>query len=392
MPVYNGEKYVSKAINSVLSQSYSNWELLIVDDGSTDKTGNIVASFTDSRIYSKYQKNRGLGEARNAGIRDSQGEIIALLDADDLWDSEFLKKMVYTLNHHQEAAAVYCGFRYINNLGQSVGNTSLQVVHPDIFHETLIRKGNWLVPCAVVFRKKIAEKIGLFDGALWGVEDSDFWGRLSADHTFVGLSEILVSYRIHDGNMSRNPDHMMTGAHRLMEKRHGPPTGDIGLWSETKIIAYARLFRNGTVRYLAYGNIQESARYFQLLLEIMPENTLSIGIWRDILRVHLPVEFRNDQSAKLDWELAEDDIFNLLSVLKVEKGSSRRLNIMYPGIKNAAFLALADEAGKKGELKRAFTWLWKATIVFPLSLLTRRYWGTIFRGIFQATKHVFAPS
>ncbi|MBN1217553.1 MAG: glycosyltransferase [Anaerolineae bacterium] len=380
-PAYNAEVYIAQTIESVITQTYPHWEMIIVNDGSTDNTANIISQFKDPRLRYIYQENRGLGEARNTGICVARGEILAFLDADDLWDSKFLEKMVGLLNHHPEAVAGYCGFQYINSQGRPVGNPSLQVAPPKIFHKTLIHEGNWLVPCAVVLRKWSVEEIGLFDGSLWGVEDTDMWIRLSACHTFVGLSEILVRYRIHDRNMSRDPEHMMTGSHRLVEKRHGPPTGDVLSWPETKRLAYADLYCYGTWSYLAAGNISQSAAYFQQFFEIAPNMALGMAVWRMLARVHLPVEYRNDPTAPLNWEAAQRDIENLLDEL------DRRvvhLGKQMPRIKGSAFLALADEAARAGELKRANSWLWHIAISYPRLLFSRPYWGTLIRSIIYA--------
>jgi glycosyltransferase involved in cell wall biosynthesis len=381
IPAYNAEVFIAQTIKSVIVQTYPHWELIVVDDGSTDNTANIVSSFNDSRIRYIYQENRGLGEARNTGIHAAQSEIIAFLDADDVWDLKFLEKMVGLLNQHPQAAAVYCGFQYINSQGQSVGNPRLQVVPLDIFHKTLIHKGNWLVPCAVVLRKKLVEEVGLFDGELWGVEDTDMWIRLSARYPFVGLSEILVKYRVHNENMSKDPKHMITGAHRLAEKRHGPPTGDVLLWPEIKRFAYAKLYRHATRSYLAAGNISQSAAYFQQLFEIAPDMALSMAVWRMLVRVHLPVEYRDDPTAPLNWEMAQSDIENLLAELERR---ATHLEKQMPRIKGSAFLALADEAARAGELKRAYRQLWYIALHYPRTLFSRPYWGTLIRSITHA--------
>jgi glycosyltransferase involved in cell wall biosynthesis len=378
VPAYNAESFIAQTIKSVIAQTYPHWELIVVDDGSTDSTADIVSSFNNPGIRYIYQENRGLGEARNTGIRLAQSEIVTFLDADDLWNSKFLEKMVGLLNHHPQAAAVYCGFQYINSQGQPVGNPSLKVVPPESFHATLIHRGNWLVPCAVVLRKGLVKKVGLFDGSLWGVEDTDMWIRLSARHTFVGLSEILVRYRIHGGNMSRDPEHMITGASRLTEKRYGPPTGDVLSWPETKRVAYANLYRRGARSYLAVGNISRSATYFQQFFEIAPNMALGMATWRMLARVHLPVECRNDPTVPLNWGVAQRDIENLLDELR-RRGT--HLEKQISKIKGSAFLALADEAARAGELKRASRWLWYIAIQCPHLLFSRPYWGTLVRGI-----------
>ena len=99
MPAYNAERYIAESIQSVLDQSYGNWELVVVDDGSTDKTAETVQRFAagDSRVNCIFQQNSGQGKARNAGIENSSGSLIAFLDADDLWLREKLERQVQFL-------------------------------------------------------------------------------------------------------------------------------------------------------------------------------------------------------------------------------------------------------------------------------------------------------
>ena len=114
-PCYNGEKYVAHTIRSVLAQTYENWELIIVDDGSTDGSASIIRSFaqTDSRIRFIRQENAGSAAARNAGIRAARGRFLALLDADDVWEPEFLAEQLEFMKA-KNAVCVCCAYRCID--------------------------------------------------------------------------------------------------------------------------------------------------------------------------------------------------------------------------------------------------------------------------------------
>lgn len=192
IPAYNAERFIGQAIQSVLDQTYTNWELVIINDGSTDNTAEIVKEFDDPRVTYIYQENRGLSAARNTAIRNANAEIIALLDSDDLWEPEFLEKMMGLIERHPDAAAVYCGFQYIDNQGKDIGIPQSKMFPPEEIYRTLICDGNWLVPCAVVFRKQLAELAGLFDETISPVADADLWTRLAANHPLIGLPEVLV--------------------------------------------------------------------------------------------------------------------------------------------------------------------------------------------------------
>ncbi|MGB3902114.1 MAG: glycosyltransferase family A protein, partial [Bacteroidales bacterium] len=107
IPVYNGEKYISDTIQSVIDQTYKNWELIIVDDGSTDNTAEIVKQFNDSRISYIKKNNTGVSDTRNVGAMISKGEILCFLDADDIWLPENLEKKVEKLITEPKGVLVY---------------------------------------------------------------------------------------------------------------------------------------------------------------------------------------------------------------------------------------------------------------------------------------------
>jgi len=390
MPAYNAEIYIAQAIESVLAQSYMQWELVIVNDGSTDNTAEIVKEFDDPRIIYIYQENLGLSAARNTGIRNSRTEIIALLDSDDLWEPEFLEIMLGLIERHPDAAAVYCGFQYIDAQGQDIGIPSCKVIPPETVYETFICEGNWLAPCAVVFRRRLAQEVGLFDESLMAVEDADLWIRLSALHHFIGLPKVLVKYRRHDSNMSKDPHRMVTAKYQCTEKMFGPPVGDISSCSELKRCAYEKVFQYGARGYLASGIVEKSADNFQQLLKISPNSALSMGVWRGLVRAHLPDERRNNPAAYPDWELAERDIFRLLHELSIRANGSVALQKLSSRLKGSAYLALAEEANQANELRRSFEWLWRSAKSCPNILFSRPYWGTVVRSIIRVGKRNIA--
>ncbi len=120
-PVYNGEKYVGETIKSVIAQTYTNWEMIIVNDGSRDNSESIIMSFAkdEPRIHYIKQNNGGSASARNNGIRHSKGQYIALLDADDLWEPEFLYSQIQFMNENN-AQLVHCSYKRINEFGKEI--------------------------------------------------------------------------------------------------------------------------------------------------------------------------------------------------------------------------------------------------------------------------------
>src|SRR6185369_2448604 len=169
MPAYNAGKYIADSIESVLAQTYSDWELIVVDDGSTDDTASVVHDFMkrERRVRYVYQENGRLGKARNTGIRDSRGDLIAFLDSDDLWIETKLELQLRALRE-QNADLVYCNAYVFTDdnpldetkkLQSSIGKFSGQA-----FYDSLVVQNQ--IPVLTVLVKKAAlESVGLFEEA-----------------------------------------------------------------------------------------------------------------------------------------------------------------------------------------------------------------------------------
>ncbi len=122
-PCYNGAKYISETIDSVIAQSYDNWEMIIIDDGSKDNSAEIVRNYmeNDGRIKFLQQANAGSAAARNNGIRSAEGQYIALLDADDIWETDFLSEQIAFMTE-KDAVCVYSSYKCIDENGNEILN------------------------------------------------------------------------------------------------------------------------------------------------------------------------------------------------------------------------------------------------------------------------------
>lgn len=380
IPAYNAQEYLQQAIESVLAQTYRHYEILVVDDGSTDDTAVIAQRFGEAVRYI-YQPNRGLSAARNTAIRHASADTIALLDADDLWEPTFLATMVPYLERHPDAAAVYCGFRYIDSTGQIVGVPIMRVVPPAAFYQTLICEGNWLAPCSVLFRKGLAETVGLFDESLRAVEDTDLWAKLSATHEFWGQPETLVRYRRHGNNMTKDPQRMVTANYQQTRSLFGAPEGDSATWPVLKRCAYARVFRAATSRYLAAGMYPKSADSFVQLLQISVSTAQSMKLWRELVRIHLPDEERHNPATAIDPMAAQRDVRGLLDELAATERAGDLFQHHQHRIRGSAYLALAEEHGRAGRFIAACVWLARVIVSSPSFFVARRYWGTFLRAL-----------
>lgn len=209
MPAYNAEKYIREAILSVLAQTYSFWELIVVDDGSTDRTPLFVKELqlNDGRIIYYYQKNGGLGAARNAGFKIAKGKWICLLDSDDLWCQNKLELQMLAAQQYQPDLIFSQGSYLYEQTGELKPYDSLTGIYQgDDLYAKLIRH-NYIPALSVCFKKELISKIG-YQSTLpieRGCEDWDYWLRICrANYIFLGLEARLFKYRIHPAAMSAN--------------------------------------------------------------------------------------------------------------------------------------------------------------------------------------------
>lgn len=200
LPLFNKEAYVEEAIRSVLGQSFTNWELIVVNDGSTDTSEAIVLGFDDPRIRLVSQSNKGVSSARNRGVQEANFDWIAFLDADDWWDSEFLETIVIANKAHSQKTIFATGrrhvfaervVRYRHPLLPKEGQTEI------IDYIEAIGKGG-LPPINssnVVIRKEVFEESGDFKEVMVAHEDHDLWMRLCAVNELVFINKALSFYR-----------------------------------------------------------------------------------------------------------------------------------------------------------------------------------------------------
>ena len=381
IPCYNQGFYLAQAIRSVQFQTFENWEAVIVDDGSTDETHDIVSRMKDVRMRYVYQENHGLSAARNRGILSANAPIIALLDSDDQWEPTFLERMLECLDCHPDAVASYCGHSFINAQGQSVGSPSVKVVPPHKFRQILIDGGNWLVPSEVVFKRVPTMQGYLFDESLGGCADTDFWYRMSERHNLVGLDEILVRYRIHDGSMSMNPEYMVADFWRFIVKTFGSPDAPVSQSGQSRKKAFTAYNRYAAWKYGKAGDFQKSATHFLELYELSPSKALSMGMWRTLARIHLPLEDRGRVFSRKDLDISANNITCILDEIILQLKNSSIGSEEFNRIKGCAFLALAEESVYSKLFRKIFRYLLHSAKCWPSIIFSRSYWGTFLRGI-----------
>ena len=219
VPAFNAARWIGQTIESVLAQSFGSFELIVVDDGSTDDTATVVQRYCDARIRYIRQENKGLPGARNTGIRHSAGGYLAFLDADDLWHEHMLRDTVNYLDAHPEVAVVRTGWYYVDAQGSRMALQPAACTWTGDVLERLLADNAFII-IAALMRRACVEAIGLFDETLrTGNEDWDFWLRLAAGGNRFGyLDAERALYRRHGANMSSQFVKMRSAALTVLDR------------------------------------------------------------------------------------------------------------------------------------------------------------------------------
>jgi len=202
LPVYNAASFIEPTLQGVFNQSFRDFEVIVVDDGSTDGTKKILEKYSD-RIRYVYKANGGQSSSRNAGINVAGGEYVALLDHDDIWMENKLELQIQEINRSKTTGLVTCG----STLFDASGDLNTEI--PRINHlsrtqllERLIL-GNFMGSCSkVLIRTECFRTLGIFDESLHMAEDWDMWFRIAKAYDIRSIELPLVRYRIHERNLS----------------------------------------------------------------------------------------------------------------------------------------------------------------------------------------------
>lgn len=193
IPVYNGEIFLADAINSIIKQDYHPLEIIIIDDGSTDKTQEVASQFKDFIQYF-YQENAGPSSARNRGINIAKGDLITFLDADDLWVEGSLKKQIDYLKNNSQVQIVQ---GHLQNLSEEIDPQSNNIIKKFGKPRVSFNVGS------AVYRKSVFEKIGLFNENLYHSEDVELLVRIKENKiNWVVIDSVFLLYRRHQKSLT----------------------------------------------------------------------------------------------------------------------------------------------------------------------------------------------
>lgn len=203
MPVYNAERYLSDAVESILGQTFTDFEFLIVNDGSKDRSPEILDRYAkqDSRIRLWHRENSGYVSALNFMLQQARGELVARMDADDVCHLERLERQVEYFRKYTDVDVLGSSFMLVDSESRKIGIMSLPTSHVDI--EKKLAHGHCsMCHPSVMYRRRAVLEAGCYDESYTTAEDLELWQRMINRFRFANISDPLISYRIHDKSVS----------------------------------------------------------------------------------------------------------------------------------------------------------------------------------------------
>ncbi len=243
IPAYNAARYLPTAIESVIAQTFEDWRILLVDDGSTDNTSEIVSTFARQlgpKLLHIKQENGGLPAARNTAIRHSSAEFLALLDADDVWLPCRLSESLSSMRGRPQVGLSYGFVQRIDPLGAVIDTFAKRQQHGEGRIAPYIYMRMVDLPCpTITFRKTCVDEVGLFDETLRATEDRDLWLRIALKYEVALAPHIIALYRTSPASMTTDPDRMLKAQLQFIDKHFGAP----GCGRLARRFALARIYK-----------------------------------------------------------------------------------------------------------------------------------------------------
>lgn len=320
IPTYNYGEYVSEALDSVLAQTYKDYEIIVIDDGSTDNTKDIVGKYIENSIGNIkyiYQENKGVSNARNTGIKNARGEYIAFLDADDIWFPDKLELQMDLFEKNPELGLVFCNTFSFNEHSSSK-KTGFQLNpagEPAKILQSLVIR-NRISTNTVIVKKRYFDKTGLFDEDLRFGEDYDMWLRIAKYYKVDYLNTVLTKYRLHVNNLSKinkeKEERVIIDMIKI-RKRALQENPEIfkNMNSRTSNECYYQLYLNLANFYLSFGINDKARRNILQYIRFYPYNLTPYLLFL--------ISFMPAGITKLVWKLKKRVKWLILLVRNVKK-------------------------------------------------------------------------
>ncbi|WP_319423430.1 glycosyltransferase family 2 protein [Pleurocapsa sp. FMAR1] len=310
IPAYNSLSYLPATLESVFQQTFTDFEVIVVNDGSTDETEKYVSSLNDPRLKLINQTNQGLSGARNTGITNAQGEYIAFLDADDLWKPTKLAKQVRCLEERSEVGLVYTWTALADQNCKPTGRLIVSDAEGDV-SEQLLTELNFIgCGSTPLIRQECFEMVGLFDVELAATEDWDMWLRIATSYHFAVIKEPLVFYRANPTSLSKSHLLMWEFSCKVIEKAfQSIPNNLLNLKSQT----YSSLYFYLSWLAIRNGDYEQANCFQKQAIAYAPQRKYC----RDTLRLGLAIRLLQLLGSSRYKKLLEQIYFIRRSLAKI---------------------------------------------------------------------------
>jgi glycosyltransferase involved in cell wall biosynthesis len=273
VPAYNRAGYLLEAVNSAVNQTFRDLEVVIVDDGSTDDTPQVVRGIDDPRVHYLHQENRGVSAALNTASRAARGEYLALLGSDDVWLPNLLEELVPVLDTDADLGLVYARARGMDAQGRPLPQI---LGAPEKFPGEPLKSllyGDCVCGLAAVFRRTCLERVGGWDQTMIGNEDWDLWIRMAEHFRFAYRDQILARYRMHPqsltGGRSEAYRRIILDRIRLIENYYA--RADVPAEAMlVKSLARRNVNMDVTIRFLSVGQWRAALPFFVRTIWVAP--------------------------------------------------------------------------------------------------------------------------
>jgi len=286
IPTYNCERFIKRAVESALNQTYPDLEVIVVDDGSTDQTKRVVQAF-QGRIKYVVQQNQERASARNHGLRLATGEIIAFLDVDDFWPSDHLQVSTDALNGDPTCDLVWSDVIYVDVNEKELWRASQKNKHSAVFESLLYQ--NFINQSSVVVRKRCFSEVGTFNEArdLSGSEDWEMWLRVASRFVCRHLPKHFTYYRLHDSWTMTDPAAAERSMRKALQLILNTPLYAERIPKNISAIEARHLTVMG-INYYSVGRLGESRQKFWQALQVDKKLFFSPTLWFYFSRTLLP--------------------------------------------------------------------------------------------------------
>ena len=380
IPNYNHGRYLGAAIQSILDQDYRPVEIIIVDDGSTDGSSKVAAKFGGQVRYI-WQENQGLSAARNTGLAAATGAYVGLLDADDVYEPDFISTLVAILAQRPEIDGVHCGYRFVDEHNETLPQVEARHVPEGQLYDTLLNS-NFLVPESVLVRRHCYEAIGPFDESLRACEDWDMWLRLSHQFRFTGTERVLTRHRILAGSMSTDPQRMLDNRLAVLDKHFGGESAAADAGPAIQY-AYGRAYLASCVEYLQYGDLEQAYACLFRMSRVCPNLLAELDTFYQLGCGNQPKGQMGD-FASLDLATNSQNLFGLLDKLVTDDRLSEAAWALRRPMLSQAYYALALLHYGQRQFAPARRHFWSAAWSNPWLLGQRQFLSTWLRALLGA--------